>query len=528
MHGDPVVRIEDLRVSLEGREVIRPLNLQIDYGERVCIVGAPGTGKSLLLELMLGRPVPHQGDLNYPAWVELNPDATLGVAPRFAVQLLSTNEQRRIASQYASFHQARWHTSFTAPTKVASFLSPRSTYGLREFEQRPTGLEFPEHEHDCADLVKKLGIEYLLSRQLSALSNGEWRKLLLARALLARPRLLLLDDPLGGIDADSRRRVLEVLTGYFQTERVFACTAPLRPSGTAVASEACQARGVATLVCTTPRPDELSALTTRTLVLGTAHTNVVRKTRSVIPQLHTKQNRAQTEPASAIVRLHDASVRSGSTTLLEHVSLEVSRGEHWMITGPNGAGKSTLLALLLGDHPQSYVVDLEVLGLRARPGVSLFERQRRIGYMAPELATHYPASWPVRDVVLSGLNASIGQFVAVTPADERVAEGWLERLDLLPASNRPLASLSEVEVRKVFLARALIRAPALLLLDEPTQGVTAAESAELLQVLDSVVERNNPTLLMVSHHAFERPRCITHHLALERGRVVACGRLGEH
>jgi molybdate transport system ATP-binding protein len=529
MLREPLLRIDDLRVSLEGRDVIRRFELQIDPGERVCLVGPAGSGKSLLLELLAGRFVPHQGHLSYPAWIEYNPDAGLGVPPRFSVQLVSTNEQRRLVSRYASFHQARWHSSFSEPCTVESFLSPRSTYGLRDFEACPAGLELEHVEKQRAELLTALGIEYLLPRQLVALSNGEWRKLLLTRALLAQPRLLLLDDPLAGLDPESRKRVLDVLVDFCRAEHGFApCS---RVSADAASSprtaNALPSRGVLTLVCTTPRPNELSSLATRMVVLDGPHASVPdrpRKSdqRTVAHEVVVTPR----DPPSLVLCLRGATVRSGSTTLLDNVSLEVTSDQHWLITGPNGAGKSTLLALLLGDHPQSYVVDLEVLGLRAKPGVSLFERQRRIGYMASELTLHYPGSWSLRDVVLSGINASIGHFVTPTLADEAHADAWLERFDLLPKSRHPLASTCEVELRKVFLARALVRQPALLMLDEPTQGLTGAESQVILDVLDAVVERANTTLLIVSHHARERPRCITHHLALDHGRIVHCGKIG--
>jgi len=541
MPAKPVVQLEDVSVSLDGHSIMRDLSLEVSRTDRLCIVGPPGSGKSLLLELMAGRHMPHQGHLSYPAWAAEFPDAALGFAPRFAVQLVSTSEQQRVASQYATFHQARWHTSFTEPTTVATFLGPRCTYGLREFEQCPAGLEFPDHEKHLGELLAALGLEYLLTRPVSALSNGELRRLLLARALLARPRLLLLDDPLGGLDPDARGRVVDVLNRFARQECVFPHLGTQR-------NDAAEKRGLMTMVYTTPRPEELASLATRVFTLKTPEAHVPRRHNhgpsmtprndgpSTIPRRHLTHEAAvvlAAEPAPAqaptvILRLRDATVRAGATTLLDCVSLEVMRGQHWLVTGPNGAGKSTLLALLLGDHPQSYAVDLEVLGLRAGPGVPLRERQRRIGFMAPELAAHYPSLWSVREVVLSGINASIGQYETPSAVDEQSTDRWLDRLALHVKRNCPLASLSEVETRKVFLARALIRHPALLLLDEPTQGLAPLQSTEMLDIVDSVVRQTGVTLLLVSHHALEQPRCITHHLALDRGRVVHNASRGGH
>src|SRR5512144_605497 len=84
MLGEPVVQIDALSVSLDDRDVIRSLDLQVSYGERLCIVGPAGSGKSLLLELIAGRAVPHRGHLSCPAWAGFNSEAAIGVAPRFA------------------------------------------------------------------------------------------------------------------------------------------------------------------------------------------------------------------------------------------------------------------------------------------------------------------------------------------------------------------------------------------------------------------------------------------------------------
>jgi molybdate transport system ATP-binding protein len=135
--------------------------------------------------------------------------------------------------------------------------------------------------------------------------------------------------------------------------------------------------------------------------------------------------------------------------------------------------------------------------------------------------------WSVRDVVLSGLNASIGQFVTPSSTDEQLADAWLRQLGLFDEAHRTLGSLSEAQTRKVFLARAVIGDPTLLVLDEPTQGLTQSESLELLEIIDSIVGRRDLTLIIVSHHALERPRCITHHLSLHRGRVTRSAPLGD-
>jgi molybdate transport system ATP-binding protein len=505
------------------------------------VTGPPASGKSLLLEVMTGRHALSNGRRSYPAFADWHADSVLGVAPRFTMQLVSTEEQRRASARVASFHQARWHALFSEPETVATYLGAHRVFGLSEFEVPPDGLIDSEHDNRRADLLERMAIDQLLSRRLAALSNGEMRKVLLARAILARPRILFLDDPLGGLDPESRPRIVEVLT------RICASAAHSSPS--AAVRTAWLPPGVPpTLVIATPRPEELGRLATHTFELECSRAFVPSKPKSenylsnAVPPLSEQDSvpsnaesrdsvtavpqTEDSDPAGRpLLRINGASVVAGATRILNSVTFEVHPGEHWLITGPNGSGKSTLLALLLWDHPQSYLADLEVLGLRALPGTTRFERQRGIGFMAPELALHYPPGWPVRDVVTSGFMATIGSYAEPNASERAIAARWMQRLGLDVVAETPFGRLSEAEQRRALLCRALVRTPRLLFLDEPTQGLSSIERRSVHDLLDAVVESNKVTLLLVSHHPDERPRCMSHHLALRLGSIVHNGPL---
>ena len=537
-----LLQLQSATLRHQGQNLFEPVTLEVAVGDQLCVLGPPGCGKSLLLEVMAGRHVLSDGHRCYPAWSTWHADAALGVAPRFSIQLVSTEEQRRVASQVATFHQARWHALFTEPNTVESFLSGRRVIGLNDFELPPDGSITADHASRRLDVLSQLGIEHLLYRRVAALSNGELRKLLLARALLARPRLLLLDDPLGGLDPEARPRVIDALV-RIREDSTRVQPAQSRPTAWREPGEPL------TLVVTTPRPEELRPLVTRIVKLGSPRGSVPQipqiaraalppeadtmRAAATAPQVnplaHSNQPRAVASASEGrskrVLKLSRATVMAGPLAILDSVTFEVLAGEHWLITGPNGSGKSTLLALLLGDHPQSYVADLEVLGLRAGPGVPRFERQRRIGFMAPELSLHYPAGWNARDVVLSGFTASIGRYTDVDDDQLEQAQAWLTQLDLAKRAEVPFGILTEAEQRRVLIARALVRQPALLILDEPTQGLADVERTKIHGILDAVSGTNDLTLLLVSHHPEERPRCITHHLRLEAGCVVAHGPL---
>jgi molybdate transport system ATP-binding protein len=205
------------------------------------------------------------------------------------------------------------------------------------------------------------------------------------------------------------------------------------------------------------------------------------------------------------VDLREVTVRYGGVTALDRVSLRVAAGEHWAIAGPNGAGKSTLLSLVLADNPQAYANHVEVLGRRRGGGESIWELKGRIGWVSPEIHAYHPAGALALDVVASGFFGSLGLHAALEP--DRAA----------------LAELSHGMQRLVFVARALVADPPLLVLDEPCQGLDAQARARVLAAVDGAVREGRSTLLYVTHQADELPGSITHVLELEAGRAVRSG-----
>jgi ABC-type molybdenum transport system ATPase subunit/photorepair protein PhrA len=126
-------------------------------------------------------------------------------------------------------------------------------------------------------------------------------------------------------------------------------------------------------------------------------------------------------------------------------------------------------------------------------------------------------------VVLSGFAATIGNYIELASDAQNYADHWLARLDLSARATFAFGMLTEAEQRRVLLARALVRKPRLLLLDEPTQGLAEAERHQVHGLLDEVTSTGELTLILISHHPEERPRCITHQLALQAGRAIKQG-----
>src|SRR5207253_9909564 len=180
---------------------------------------------------------------------------------------------------------------------------------------------------------------------------------------------------------------------------------------------------------------------------------------------------------------------------------------------PNGSGKSTLLSLLCGDHPQAYCNDIRLFGRQRGSGESIWEIKRNIGLISPELHLYFTEP-------LTAVRAATTGFFDVltarptTPAQDATVHELFDHFGILALADRPFARLSTGEQRLVLLIRALVKAPPLLVLDEPFQALDADMIRRARAYLDTRL-RPEQTLLFVTHYAGEIPRTVNRRLRLE-------------
>lgn len=220
--------------------------------------------------------------------------------------------------------------------------------------------------------------------------------------------------------------------------------------------------------------------------------------------------------AREVARLNKVSIRYGKRTILKDLDWVVGNGEHWALSGQNGAGKSTLLSLICADNPQSYACDITLFDMPRGTGESIWDIKRHIGYVSPEMHRAYQRDIPALRIVASGLKDSVGLYVK--PSDEEMAacRFWMEVFGLKGLEDTTFLKLSSGEQRLVLLARAFVKDPELIILDEPLHGLDNRNRQLVKEVIDTFVKRHNKTLIMVTHYANELPSCIDHHLQLVR------------
>lgn len=349
---------------------------------------------------------------------------------------------------------------------------------------------------------RKFYLTPLLSRPFKHLSTGEARKALLCRALIQNPDLLILEEPFDGLDQASQIQLAQILTVLSKMPHL-------------------------TLVLTLNRLTELPEFITKIGILTAGmpiqtgdRNTLLAHFASDLSQIRIGHLPEPDVPPAPLplneprVRLRHVSVQYGDNMILNNLSWQVIAGENWQISGPNGAGKSTLLSLITGDHPQGYSNDLQLFGRQRGSGETIWDIKQHIGYVSNQLQLAYRVSTAVKNVILSGYFDSIGLYTAVSDRQLRLADEWLALLGLTSYAHQPFQSLSWGQQRVVLIARALVKRPALLILDEPLQGLDEQHRTMVKMWIDTLITQSQQQtqLLFVSHHREDAPHCITHHL----------------
>lgn len=444
-------------MKLEGVSArsLGPLDLDLGQHGVWCFLGGNGSGKSLLAAVLAGHIEPRGG------------------------RIVGAPTRRDLVSFEAT--QARYEAELRAD----------ETNFTDEVDAGSNGLQILRESGQSDDVIRacaaELGLEALLERGCRLFSSGEWRRVELARAALEEPELLVLDEPLESLDADASQRMLALLERLLVrgTRLVLLVNRPVDvpPFCTHVA-----VLSAGRLVEAGPREEVLRSDALAQLLSFDPGASVEELDRGQAKDL-----------PSPLVSGRGLSVRYGDVVQFAPFDLDIEPGQHLRIVGPNGSGKSTLLGLITGDHPQCYSNDLRVVGYRRGSGESIWDVKRRIGIVSPALHRDYRVPGTALTVVLSGFFDSIGLYEEPSLDQIRLARRFLALFDLDDARERPFHELSYGQQRLVLTARALSKRPALLVLDEPTQGLDAVNAELVLRYFGRVAAHAGSTILFVSH-----------------------------
>lgn len=472
-----------------------PVNFALEEGEHIAIVGCNGSGKSMLVDIITGR---------HP------------VFPQMATYHFEGSEDRLTSEniKYISFRD-----TYGGDNDRTYFLQQR--WNLTEIdEETPTvgskleeafqlaGNDTPERRTLQRHLYEMFHLEALLDKYIILLSSGELRKYKLAASLFGDPRVLIMDNPFIGLDAQTRDQLRDLLA-MLAEERHLQIILVLSKSDEipefithVVEVEALQVKPKCTRQTYL---DERPPFPTR--VLTDEKQETIR---------HILGGKDETQDYHEVIRFRQVSIRYGKRTILKDLDWTVRKGERWSLSGQNGSGKSTLLSLVCADNPQRYACDITLFGREKNSGVSIWDIKRRIGYVSPEMHRAYQKDLPAIRIVASGLKDSVGLYVKPDATEYDVCRQWMDIFGLEGLYDRPFLHLSSGEQRLVLLARAFVKCPDLLILDEPLHGLDNVNRRRVKDIIETYFEQAGKTLIFVTHYKEELPNVIDHSLWLER------------
>lgn len=449
------------------------VSFTLHEGDILAVTGRTGSGKTTLLKTLLGK-IFHTGEIIFS---KENPSIVL------------------IGRQHR-FHNLSHTSTFYYQQRFNSFDAEDSNTVEEEFNA--TGLS----QTRINEVVDLLQIRHILESRLIQLSNGEHKRFQIAKALLKNAEWLLLDNPYTGLDINSRRILDEILKQLSDKgiHLVIVTSPGMIPS-------------IATHVATI---DERSCKIQPTGEYIPAISNAHTLDESLLQSIPAAYPYEDFEYA---IRMIQTNISYSNKRILNDINWEVKNGECWNLRGHNGSGKSTLLSLVNGDNPQAFANEIYLFDKRKGTGESIWDIKQKIGFISPELHHYFDGSSNAFDITASGLFDTIGLFKQLSSRERHMTEQWMKLLEIDHLSNRLFTTLSDGEQRLVLLARALVKNPPLLILDEPCQGLDDDFTGYFVKVIDQVCRTLNKTLIYVSHFDPEIPSIADKRLELVDGKI---------
>jgi len=364
---------------------------------------------------------------------------------------------------------------------------------LLENAYRLAGEDTKERRALQQQLYRMFHMEELLDKYIITLSSGELRKFQLTKTLFANPRLLIMDNPFIGLDAQTRDQLKELLQTLVSEHDIEIMLVMSK---------------------TDDIPDFVTDITAMSDYQEQIPPHVLsEEKRRALLELPYHDNDYDCQ---RVVDMHNVSIRYGTRTILKDLNWTVMNGERWALSGQNGSGKSTLLSLVCADNPQSYACDITLFDRPRGSGESIWDIKRHIGYVSPEMHRSYKRDLPAIRIVASGLMDSIGLYAVPDKDDYDKCRWWMDMFGIGDLAERRFLQLSSGEQRLVLLARAFVKDPQLLILDEPLHGLDLWNRRLTKDIIETFCQRRNKTMIMVTHYESELPEGITNKLFLAR------------
>lgn len=507
-----------------------PVNLEFLAGEQIAIVGPNGGGKSMLVDILTGKHALLMTDVKY----DFSPSKAKMVSDN--IKYLTFRDSYG-TSEGVYYYQQRWNQNdidetplvgelFDEAFRIAEEGATRKNnfdkFLVRDESDEEREARLAKEEADRMSVRKDMEamrdrlyeifhLDQLVDKHIIMLSSGELRKFQLTKTLLTNPRILIMDNPFIGLDVNARKQLHEFLSLITRETNI---------------------QVILILSKTDDIPDFITHVV-RVEGLDVKPKETIAEYRASEPALPSRVLSEEKKQAilnlpykdsgdempvgtQHVVDFKDVNIRYGSRTILKDLSFTVMNGEHWALSGENGSGKSTLLSLVCADNPQAYANNIVLFDYKRGTGESIWDIKKHIGYISPEMHRAYMKDIPSIDIVASGLSDASGLYKKPKPEQMGICEFWMDIFGIAQYKDTTFLKLSSGEQRLVLLARAFVKDPQLMILDEPLHGLDMKNRRLVKDVIETFCERKNKTMIMVTHYEEELPNNIDHKIFLKK------------
>lgn len=459
-----LIELESERLGYGKVELSNPGNIGIVEGV-TAIVGRNGSGKTTLGTIL------EKGRYAYGNRLRFS-------NPGMRVRMLAFSDIHSLSGLEAQYFAQRMESTMNemVPT-VAQIL------GGKTASKRWT------------ELANSFGLLDVEDKRVNYLSSGELRKLIVINAMLDNPDCLILDNPYIGLDAASRDELDSMLLN-------------MKAEGVAVVLLVCDPGDIPGFADSVIFIDDrrIISMSSPGDFLSSLHTSGQDLLPNDVPPF--PSSRRQLSSYSIAFEIRKGHIRYGDRQILKDLDWRVAKGEKWALTGPNGSGKSLLLSMVCADNPQGYANDITLFDRKRGSGESIWEIKDHIGYVSPEMQLFFKSASSITEIIIQGLRNPLNMYGKPSAEEYSQAAGWMGLLGISHLSDRKFQELSAGEQRLALVARAMVKQPELLVLDEPLHGLDNENKKKVKQIIETLVERNGTTLIFVSHYTSEIPACV--------------------